>query len=146
MNHASAAERPQSESDAALIRAAVDLINARYVENRHHIAAAVRGKSGRIYTGLHLDTYVGRASVCAEAVAVGQAMAAGETGIDAIVSVRHPRPREQHREAQLVSPCGICREMLNDFAPGAVVLLAGPQGTESRPVESLLPDKYRRKP
>ena len=145
MNDASAAERPHSDADHALVQAAVDLINARYVENRHHIAAAVRGKSGKVYTGLHLDTYVGRASVCAEAVAVGQAMASGETGIDAIVSVRHPRPREQHREPQLVSPCGICREMLNDFAPGAVVLLPGDDGIERRPVESLLPDKYRRK-
>jgi cytidine deaminase len=146
MKDASAASPPLSESDHALIKAAIDLINARYVENRHHIAAAVRGKSGKIYTGLHLDTYVGRASVCAEAVALGQAMAAGEKEIEAIVSVRHPRPREQHREPQLVSPCGICREMLNDFAPGAAVLLAGPHGTERRPVESLLPDKYRRKP
>lgn len=145
-NTPKAADPAASESDRELIRAAVELINARYVENRHHIAAAARGKSGQIYTGLHLDTYVGRASVCAEAVAVGQAMAAGEAGIDAIVSVRHPRPREQHREPQLVSPCGICREMLNDFAPGAVVLLAGSHGTERRAVESLLPDKYRRKP
>src|SRR3954466_9026037 len=107
-----------STADRALVDAATELITTRYLENRHHIAAAARGKSGKIYTGLHLDTYVGRASVCAEAVAVGQAMAAGETGTEAIVSVRHPRPREQHREAQLVSPCGICRELLNDFAPG----------------------------
>ncbi|WP_395018986.1 cytidine deaminase [Dongia sp.] len=135
-----------SADDHALIDAAVELITARYRENRHHIAAAVRGKSGRIYTGIHLDTYVGRASVCAEAVALGQAMSAGETEIDAIVSVRHPRPREQHREPQLVSPCGICREMLNDFAPGAAVLLDGGEGLHRRPVEALLPDKYRRKP
>lgn len=135
-----------SAADRELIDAATDLIKARYIENRHHIAAAVRGKSGRVYTGLHLDTYVGRASVCAEAVALGQAMSAGEKAIDAIVSVRHPRPREQHREPQLVSPCGICREMLNDFAPGASVLLDGAEGIHRRPVEGLLPDKYRRKP
>ena len=135
-----------SVEDRALIDAAIELIKARYLENRHHISAAVRGKSGRIYTGLHLDTYVGRASVCAEAVALGQAMGAGETAIDSIVSVRHPRPREQHREPQLVSPCGICREMLNDFAPGAAVLLDGAEGIHRRPVEALLPDKYRRKP
>jgi cytidine deaminase len=146
MNDISPAQGTLAEADCALIQAATDLIHARYIENRHHIAAAVRGKSGRIYTGLHLDTYVGRASVCAEAVALGQAMAAGESGIEAIVSVRHPRPREQHREPQLVSPCGICREMLNDFAPGAVVLLDSGGGVERRPVESLLPDKYRRKP
>jgi cytidine deaminase len=132
--------------DRELLDAAISLIRARYVENRHHIAAALRGNSGRIYTGLHLDTYVGRASVCAEAVAVGQAMAAGEIGIEAIVSVRHPRPREQHAEPQIVSPCGICREMLNDFAPGARVLLPGAEGPQARAVESLLPDKYRRKP
>jgi cytidine deaminase len=130
-----------STADRALIDAATDLIKTRYLENRHHIAAAVRGKSGKIYTGLHLDTYVGRASVCAEAVALGQAMSAGEKEIDSIVSVRHPRPREQ-----LVSPCGICREMLNDFAPGAAVLLDGGEGIHRRPVEALLPDKYRRKP
>jgi cytidine deaminase len=135
-----------SAADRELIDAAVDLIKARYIENRHHIAAAVRGRSGKIYTGLHLDTYVGRASVCAEAVALGQAMSAGEKEIDSIVSVRHPRPREQHREPQLVSPCGICREMLNDFAPGAAVLLDGGEGIHRRPVEALLPDKYRRKP
>ncbi|HEY4161414.1 MAG TPA: hypothetical protein VGM59_00035, partial [Dongiaceae bacterium] len=64
----------------------------------------------------------------------------------AIVSVRHPRPREEHREPQIVSPCGICREMLNDFAPGAAVLLPGEPGPASRPVEALLPEKYRRRP
>jgi len=135
-----------SPADRELIDVATDLIKTRYLENRHHIAAAVRGKSGRVYTGLHLDTYVGRASVCAEAVALGQAMGAGETAIEAIVSIRHPRPREQHREPQLVSPCGICREMLNDFAPGAAVLLPADSGSESTPVEALLPRKYRRKP
>jgi cytidine deaminase len=132
--------------DLALIEAANSLIKQRYVENRHHIASAVRGVSGRIYTGLHLDTYVGRASVCAEAVALGQAMAAGETGIAAIVSVRHPRPREQHQESKVVSPCGICREMLTDFARGAAVILLRDDVHIRVPVEDLLPAKYRRHP
>lgn len=132
--------------DQALIDQARALIEQRYLENRHHIASAVRGASGRIYTGLHLDTYVGRASVCAEAVALGQAMAAGETGIQAIVSVRHPRPREQHQDCKVVSPCGICREMLTDFAAGAVVILLKDSGLARVPVEELLPAKYRRHP
>src|SRR5215471_1307032 len=136
MSESTTAEQT-SDTDRALIKAAVDLIDARYVENRHHIAAAVRGKSGRVYTGLHLDTYVGRASVCAEAVAVGQAMAAGETGIEAIVSVRHPRPREQHQDCKVVSPCGICREMLTDFAAGASVILLRDDAHVRVPVEEL---------
>jgi cytidine deaminase len=132
--------------DQDLIDQARGLIEARYLENRHHIASAVRGASGRVYTGLHLDTYVGRASVCAEAVALGQAMAAGETGIQAIVSVRHPRPREQHQDCKVVSPCGICREMLTDFAPGSVVIMVRDEGLARVPVEDLLPAKYRRHP
>jgi len=138
-----------SPANQALIEAARELISARYIENRHHIAAAVRGGSGRIYTGLHLDTYVGRASVCAEAVALGQAMGAGETRIEAIVSLRHPRPREQHRDCKIVSPCGICREMLTDFAAGCAVIMPGATADEPPhliPVEQLLPEKYRRQP
>jgi cytidine deaminase len=102
--------------------------------------------SGKVYTGLHLDTYVGRASVCADAVALGQAMAAGEQAIQAIVSVRHPRPREQHQDCKVVSPCGICREMLTDFAPGASVILLRDSTPVRVPVEELLPAKYRRHP
>lgn len=139
-----AAPAAQTALDQDLIEQAKALIRKRYLENRHHIASAVRGASGHVYTGLHLDTYVGRASVCAEAVALGQAMAAGETGIQAIVSVRHPRPREQHQDCKVVSPCGICREMLTDFAAGAVVILDRDGSLESVPVEVLLPAKYRR--
>src|SRR5262245_42224369 len=57
---------PIGAPDQVLIDTARILIEQRYKENRHHIASAVRGASGRVYTGLHLDTYVGRASVCAE--------------------------------------------------------------------------------
>jgi cytidine deaminase len=71
-------------------------------------------------------------------------MAAGEIGIQAIVSVRHPRPREQHQDCKVVSPCGICREMLTDFAPGASVILLRDEGLVRVPVEELLPAKYRR--
>ncbi len=136
---------PVTADDEALVAAARDLINARVRENRHHIAAAVRTTDGRIYLGLHLDTYVGRASVCAEAVAVGAAMADGATGITAIVSVRHPKPTDPIDGVQIVSPCGICREMLTDFAPDARVIMR--QGGELGRFKAteLLPEKYRRK-
>jgi cytidine deaminase len=132
--------------DQALIEAARTQIRDRYKENRHHIAAALRTRSGKIHTGIHLDTYVGRASVCAEAVAVGKAMAAGDTDIEAIVSVRHPRPRETNQEIQIVSPCGICREMLADFAPECRVIVPVNGTIGEVDVKDLLPNKYVRKP
>jgi cytidine deaminase len=132
--------------DQALIEAARSLIRDRYKENRHHISAALRTRSGKIHTGIHLDTYVGRASVCAEAVAVGKAMAAGDNDIEAIVSVRHPRPRETNQEIQVVSPCGICREMLADFAPGCRVIVPVNGSIAQVDVKDLLPNKYFRQP
>ncbi|WP_374307931.1 cytidine deaminase [Dongia sp.] len=137
---------PLSSADQELLAAATDFIRSRYAENRHHIGAAVRGASGRIYLGLHLDTYVGRCSVCAEAVALGSALSAGETAIDAIVSVRHPRPKELHAEPKVVSPCGICREMLTDFAPGSDVIMTRDGELARVPAADLLPEKYRRAP
>jgi cytidine deaminase len=134
-----------SPPDRALLDAARRVITERYKENRHHIGAALRTRSGHIYTAVHLDTYVGRASVCAEAIAVGQAMSAGDTEIECIVSVRHPRPRETYREIQIVSPCGICREMLADFAPNCSVIVPAESGIACLPVAALLPNKYLRK-
>ena len=131
--------------DRALVDAARALIRERYVENRHHIAAALRTRSGKIYCGLHLDTYVGRASVCAEAVAVGTAMAAGDRDIVAIVSVRHPRPRDANQTIQVVSPCGICREMLTDFAPDCRISVPRDGGLAAVAPAELLPNKYFRK-
>lgn len=139
------AGRPLDDSDRALVGAARAAIERLYRENRHHIGAAVRTRSGKVYAAVHLDTYVGRASVCAEAIAVGQAIAAGDGDIVAIASVRHPRPRESHREVQIVSPCGICREMLADFAPDCRVIVPENGDAVAIGVGELLPNKYVRK-
>lgn len=137
---------PLRQEDHDLIERARDIIRQRYIENRHHIGCAVRAKSGRIFTSVHLDTYVGRASVCAEAIAVGEAMAAGERELATIVSVRHPRPREVNRDIQVVSPCGICRELLADFAPATEVILPVDDGPVRVAIGELLPAKYFRRP
>ncbi len=139
-------DRTLDADDFALIEAARDAIRLRYRENRHHIGCALRTAGGKIYTAVHLDTYVGRASVCAEAVAVGRALSDGETQIATIVSVRHPRPREASEEIPVVSPCGICREMLADFARQCVVIVPVDDGRSvaKLPVAELLPNKYER--
>lgn len=129
-------------ADEALVEAAQAAIARLYSENRHHVGSALRTRGGRVYTAVHLDTYVGRASVCAEAVALGRAIAEGDSDIVAIVSVRHPRPAEADRTIRVVSPCGICREMLADFAPGSTVIVPGEEGPVGVPVDSLLPRKY----
>jgi cytidine deaminase len=108
------------------------------------VGAALRGTSGRIYTAVNLSArYVGQVDVCAEAVAVGMAMAAGERGLDSIVAVQRGSRGSRSPRGRIVPPCGVCREMLNDYAPEVTVLLAGPKGTTvRRKATDLLPDRY----
>ena len=49
--------------DEELIQIARDLIAERYREDHHHIAAALRTKSGKVFTGVHVEAYVGRITI-----------------------------------------------------------------------------------
>ena len=128
--------------DEALIQAAKDIITKRYRKRWHHIGCAMRTKSGKIYTSIHVDTYVSSLALCAEQVAIGMAATAGDADIDTIVAVRHPSPNEADQDIKLVSPCGRCREMICDYGPKANVILMHGDAIIKVPVEELIPEKY----
>jgi cytidine deaminase len=46
----------------------------------------------------------------------------------------------------VVSPCGICRELLADFARDCTVIIPVEEKLARVPVAELLPSKYFRKP
>jgi cytidine deaminase len=133
-----------TEADHALIAAAHDVLARHYRQFWHTVAAAIRARDGRIWTGLHLGATVGRLSVCAEAVALGRALLEGDGSIDAVVAVRHPKPDEADRALAVVPPCGACREMFLDHCPDAQVIMHGPAGLMKLPARALLPAPYRR--
>ena len=122
--------------DRALIAAAREIIRRRFCRDKHHVGAALRTKSGRVFTGVHLDTYVGRVAICAEAVALGAAATAGDSEIEVIVAVRYT--------GQVVSPCGMCREMVADFASAARVIVPVDGKCAVLPVLDLLPHKFQK--
>ncbi len=137
--------RTQTEDrDSHLIAAARSVLARRYRPRWHSVGAAIRGGSGRIYTAVNLNArYVGRVDVCAEEVALGMAVAAGETSYESVVAVQRGTRGSRNPRGRIVPPCGVCREMFNDYAPKMVVLLPGPKGTVLRKrAEELLPDRY----
>jgi cytidine deaminase len=137
-------DHPLTASDHALVAAAHDVLARHYKLFWHTVGAAVRGQDGRVWTGLHLGTTVGRLAVCAEAVALGRALLDGCSGIDTIVAVRHPKPDEVDRELAVVPPCGGCRELFLDHCPDALVIVHRAQGLAKVPIRELLPLPYRR--
>jgi len=134
-----------SNKDEELIAAATDAISRRYRNDWQEVGAALRTRDGRIVTGVNIDAYIGRIAVCAEAIAIGRAITeTGDHGIETIVAVRHPKPDEPGSIA-VVSPCGICRELIHDYDTKAQVIVPD-NGREPKVVtiDELLPNKYRR--
>jgi cytidine deaminase len=131
-------------ADHDLIDAAKAVLLRHYRPFWHTVAAALRSRDGRIWTGIHLGATVGRLSICAEAIALGRAVMDGDGSIDVAVAVRHPKPDESIREIAVVSPCGACRENILDYDPEAGVIVNTPVGMRRVPVASLLALPYRR--
>src|SRR6201996_8955270 len=112
-----------TDGDHELIAAANAVLEGHYRPFWHMVAAAIRSQDGRIWTGLHIGTTVGRLSVCAEAVAFGRVLMDGDGTIQTAVAVRHPKPEDLARELAVVPPCGACREMMVDYCPDALVIM-----------------------
>ena len=113
--------------DEELVVAAVEALTPVADGDFRTVGAAIRGVDGAIYTGVNLFHFTG--GPCAEMVALANA---GGVQVVRIVAVG-----DQGRG--VVSPCGRCRQVLLDLAPGVEVMLPG--GTTS-PVEELLPQGY----
>jgi cytidine deaminase len=106
-----------SEGQRELVGAALELLRERAVVGRHEVAAALRTTSGAVHRGLHVESSIGRASICAEGAAIAAAAAAGDTEIETIVAVL-----DTGDGWRVVTPCGLCRELISDYAPEATVI------------------------
>jgi len=128
--------------DEELIEHAKAVIARYYRPDHYHVGAALRTTSGTIITAVHVEANVGRVTVCAEAMAIGKAISEGEQSFDAIVAVR--RADDDPDLFYVVSPCGMCRELINDYMPDGYVLCVEEGELKKVAAAALLPGKYTR--
>ncbi len=102
--------------DRALIECALETLERNFDDYIYHhtVGAAIRCKSGRIYTAVNC---AGVHGACAEYVAMGMAASSGEREFKTIVAV-HEKAKNS-----VVSPCGNCRQMLFEYCPDIQVIL-----------------------
>lgn len=110
--------------DRALLYAAKEALRRGFDKKRHTVAAAVRTRSGKTYLGLNLE---GIHTPCAEPVAIGAAVTAGDRDIESMVAVCRRGTRYP-----VLSPCGTCRQLLFDYAPKATVIVPFSNGRLAR--------------
>lgn len=110
-----------------------------YADLGLHVGCVIRAKSGKIYKGINIKT---SHSVCAEQVALGQALACGEREFDTLVAVK----MSSDGSTRVVSPCGLCRYIFNKFGINLDVIVEDVDKDEILKVrmEGLLPFPYKR--
>lgn len=89
--------------------------------SRFAVGAALLGESGRIYHGCNVENASFGATICAERVAVAQAVSQGERRFTAIAVVSD--------SIEPSSPCGICRQVLFEFGSNMTVIMGNLTGS-----------------
>jgi cytidine deaminase len=100
--------------------------------SKFHVGAALRAKSGKVYTGCNVENASYGLTICAERVAIFKALSEGERGFDAIAVVTDAE--------KLTPPCGACRQIIWEFCGDAEVILGNLKGkTEVHRMSALFP-------
>jgi cytidine deaminase len=101
------------------------------------VGAALRSRSGRVYTGCNIENATYGLTICAERVAIFKALSEGEAprSFDAIAVVADTNV--------LTPPCGACRQLLWEFCGEMPIILANLKGnTEEHRTSALLPKPF----
>src|SRR6185437_6058522 len=109
-----------TDHDALIAAAREARENAHAPFSNFRVGAALRAKSGRIYTGCNVENASYGLTLCAERVAIFKAISEGERGFDAIAVVADTDA--------LTSPCGACRQIIWEFCGDVPVILANLSG------------------
>lgn len=116
-----------------LISAAVSMLERAYCPySRFAVGAALECSDGSVFTGCNVENAGYSPTLCAERVAVGKAVSEGHTDFVRIaVASRGTAP---------CTPCGVCRQVLQEFAPEMEVICTNDKGDElALPLRELLP-------
>jgi cytidine deaminase len=102
--------------------------------SNYQVGAALRTKSGRVFTGCNVENAAYPTGMCAERVAVFKAVSEGEREFEVLAVVT----------SNGGSPCGGCRQVLAEFGLDTLVLIADGHGrlVKEISVGGLLPGAF----
>ena len=102
-----------------LIQQAIEVRRQAYMPySGYAVGAALLAKNGEIFTGCNVENAGYSSTICAERTAVVKAVSEGVREFEAIAVVTE----------NAGSPCGGCRQVLYEFAPYMLVIIADTRG------------------
>jgi len=105
--------------------------------SRFKVGVALQAKNKRVYQGCNIETITSNLGICAERVALFKALSEGEREFRAMAIVAS--------SGQVCTPCGVCRQLLWEFAPGLKIIMMDRHGRILvREIHDLLPLPFDR--
>ena len=103
--------------------AAVAMLDRAYCPYSHFaVGAALECADGSVFTGCNIENAAYSPGICAERTAVAKAVSEGHTDFTRIVIAG--------RSADFCVPCGVCRQVLREFAPDLEIICLNGKGEE----------------
>jgi cytidine deaminase len=99
-----------------LDHAAKAMKNAYAPYSRFRVGSAVVGGSGEVYIGCNVENASYGATICAERMAIGAAIAAGEKKVNTVAVI--------NSTARPCSPCGLCLQVIAEFGQEVKIITA----------------------
>jgi cytidine deaminase len=127
---------PTKQDQQSLIELANEARRRAYAPySNYKVGAALRTRSGRVFTGVNIENAAYPTSICAERTAVFKAVSEGETEFEVIAVVTDNGG----------SPCGSCRQVLAEFGLDTIVIIADGNGKviKETTVGGLLPEAFQ---
>ena len=123
-------------TDQALVDLAFTMLERAYVPYSHFpVGAALLCADGSVFTGCNVENAAYGSCICAERTALVKAVSEGRRDF--------ARLAVAGRGEDYCWPCGACRQMLYEFAPGLIVLVARGDGDFVRlSLSELLPHGF----
>ena len=100
--------------------------------SRYHVGAALLTADGQVYQGCNIENAAFTPTNCAERTAVFKAVSEGARSFDVLAIAAKTK----------AWPCGACRQVLNEFAPGLRVLVTWENHVEEKMLSELLPEGF----
>lgn len=123
-----------------LIKKASEAKEKAYVPySKFKVGAAILTGNNKVYTGCNIENASYGATNCAERTAIFKAVSEGEKEIRAIAVVGS--------EDELTFPCGICRQVISEFALQNIEIIIGKNENEYvvKTLEEILPGAFTKK-
>ena len=108
--------------------------------SRFNVGAALLTKDGEIYKGCNIENSSYGATICAERVAIGNAISDGERDFSAIAIVGG----EDFSSSKMAIPCGMCLQVMSELCDKnfEIVLCEG-EDIKVYKLSELLPHRFK---